>query len=328
MRYPRLLSRHPFFRYPFSLLRYLVLGTWYLAILALPADAQIEQLGYEVDPGFFQLPDGWNFGPTPGAARTPDGNILIFTRGPHALLEFDAEGTFVRELAHGQFETPHGLRVDAEGNIWTTDIAQQLVIKFDRDGRKQMVLGIRGNAGFEIDTLGLHAKLFDKPTDVAFDSDGNVYISDGYGNSRVVKYTSDGEYVMEWGEHGSEPGQFNLPHTIYVDSSNRVWVGDRNNHRIQVFDTDGNLLEVWDHVGYPWGLSLRRCRRQHVWMADGISRSGREAEPRRRNPWMCSVSPAGPSASSVGVHYLTELPDGSLIVAEIVSHRASRYLMK
>ena len=108
-------------------LRYLVLGTWYVAIMASSATAQHDQLSYDVDPDFFQLPEGWNFGPTPGAARTADGNILIYTRGPHALLEFDGDGTFVRELAHGEFETPHGLRVDADGNIWTTDIAQHLV---------------------------------------------------------------------------------------------------------------------------------------------------------------------------------------------------------
>ena len=243
-------------RYPSLLMRYMVLGTWYLTVSTSPTVAQNDQLWYVADPGFFHLPDGWNFGPTPGAAHTPDGNILIFTRGSHALLEFDEDGTFVRELAHGQFETPHGLRIDSDGNIWTTDIGQHLVVKFDRDGRKLMVLGVRRNAGFEIDTLGLHAKLFDKPTDVAFDRDGNVYVSDGYGNSRVVKYTSEGEYLMEWGEPGSEPGQFNLPHTIYVDSDNRVWVGDRNNQRIQIFDTVGKLIKVLDDGRPPLGAGL------------------------------------------------------------------------
>ena len=305
-------------RYSASLLRYMILGTSYLTMLTSPAAAQNDQLSYDIDPDFFQLPDGWNFGPTPGAARTPDGNILIYTRGPHALLEFDADGGFVRELAHGQFETPHGLRVDSEGNIWTTDIGQHLVVKFDRDGRKQMVLGIRGNAGFEIDTLGLRAKLFDKPTDVAFDRDGNVYISDGYGNSRVVKYTSDGEYVMEWGEYGSEPGQFNLPHTIYVDAANRVWVGDRNNHRIQIF-------EVWDHVGYPWGFAP--ASDDNIWMADGTADRVVKLSP--SGEILGSFGEAGRAVGKLGwVHCLTELPDGSLIVAEIVSHRASRYVTK
>ncbi len=302
--------------------RRLVLGT-YLALLTSLAVAQTDQLHYDVDPDFFHLPDGWNFGPTPGAAQTLDGNILIFTRGPHALLEFAEDGTFIRELAHGQFETPHGLRVDSDGNVWTTDVGQHLVIKFDRDGRKQMVLGIRGTAGFEIDTLGLHAGLFNRPTDVAFDRDGNVYVSDGYGNSRVVKYTSDGEYVTEWGEYGSEPGQFNLPHTIYVDSDNRVWVGDRNNRRIQIFDTDGALLEVWDHVGHPWGFAP--ASDGNVWMADGTANRVVKLSP--DGEIVGAFGEPGRSTGKLGwVHYLTELRDGSLILSEIVSHRASRYV--
>lgn len=296
----------------------------HLAVAPPKTDAQDPPtLAYEVDPDFFQLPEGWNFGPTPGAAKTSDGHILIFTRDEHALLEFAEDGTFVRELAPGQFMTPHGLRVGPGGAIWVTDIGHQLVLKLDRAGRKQMVLGIRGNAGLAIDTLGLWSPLFDKPTDVAFDSDGNIYVSDGYGNSRVVKYSADGEYLSEWGEHGSAPGQFNLPHTIYVDPSDRVWVGDRNNHRIQIFDTNGNLLEMWDHVGYPWGFEP--AADGNVWMADGTA--NRIVKLSLDGVILGTFGQPGRAVGRLGwAHYLTEMPDGSIIVAEIVAQRASRYV--
>lgn len=305
----------------------LVIGYWLLGIGGVVAfstvAAQPVELEYEVDADFFQLPDGWNFGQTPGAAKTPDGNILIFTREPHALLEFDGDGSFVRELAHGQFQGPHGLRVDPEGNIWTTDTQTHLVLKMDRDGRVQMVLGVKGQAGILLDTLGLYAHRFFQPTDVAFDSDGNIYVSDGYGNSRIVKFDREGEFIKAWGEKGSEPGRFDLPHSIWVDPDDRVWVADRNNRRVQIFDTDGNVLEVWDHLGVPWGFAP--AKDGNVWMADGtankIVKLGLDGEI------LGSFGEGGRSVGKMGwCHYLVEMDDGSLVVAEIVSHRPQRFV--
>ena len=302
---------------------YLLSVIW-VAVLFAPANAQPAMLDYQVDADFFKLPEGWNFGPTPGAVQRDDGNILIFTRGEHALLEFTSSGQFVRELAHGQFETPHGLRLDADGNIWTTDVASNLVIKFDPNGRKQMVLGLRGLSGVVYDTLGLYGRLFDKPTDIAFDSKGDVYISDGYGNFRVVKYTADGEYVTEWGERGTEPGQFDLPHSIFVDSRDRVWVADRNNSRIQVFDSDGNVLEVWDHLGTPWGFAA--ASDGNVWVADGSN--DRVAKVTLDGEMLGTFGEPGRAPGKLGwAHFLTELADGSIVVAEIVSHRPQRFVM-
>jgi DNA-binding beta-propeller fold protein YncE len=285
--------------------------------------AQDGLLKYEIDPDFFELPEGWNLGPTPGVVETDEGHILLFTRGSHQLLEFDDQGRFARELAPGQFEVPHGLRLDADGNIWTTDVGNHLVMKLDRDGRKQMVLGVRGQAGIVLDTLGLFAHRFNMPTDVAFDSGGNIYVADGYGNSRVVKFDPHGEFNKAWGEKGTAPGEFDLPHTIWIDASDRVWVGDRNNSRIQLFDTDGNLLDVWNEVGTPWGLA--EASDGNAWMADGTA--NRIVKLDMNGNVLGYFGEGGRAEGRIGwAHYLTELQDGSIVVAEIVSHRAQRFV--
>jgi DNA-binding beta-propeller fold protein YncE len=285
--------------------------------------AQGPTLPYEVDADFFQLPKGWNFGQTPGAAVKENGNIVIFTRDAHALLEFDSDGKFIRELAHGQFEGPHGLRIDRHGNIWTTDTRTHLVLKMDQDGRVEMVLGIKGQAGIMIDTLGLHGHRFNMPTDVAFDSLDNIYVSDGYGNSRIVKFAPDGVFLKAWGEKGDGPGQFSTPHSIWVDGSNRVWVADRDNSRIQIFDTEGSLIKIWDEVGRPWGFAP--AHDGHVWMADGTA--NRIVKLDLSGNILGSFGRGGRAVGSLGwAHYLVELEDGSIIVAEIVSHRPQRFV--
>lgn len=286
-----------------------------------------DELPFEVDSDFFKLPAGWNFGQTPGAALLPNGNILIFTRTEHALLEFEPDGRFVRELAHGMFTGPHGLRVDRHGNIWTTDTVTHLVYKFDGNGRKLLVLGVKGQAGFEIvpgENKGLHAHLFNKPTDVAFDAQDNIYVSDGYGNSRVVKFDADGNYLMAWGEHGTEPGQFDLPHSIYVDPDQRVWVADRDNERLQIFDTDGNLLKVLTGLGWPWGLAA--ASDGNLWMADGTN--NRIIKIDHDGNLLSRFGEPGRAKGKLGwVHYLVETSDGSLIVGEIVSERPQRFVL-
>lgn len=305
----------------------LVVGYWSLGFGGVvgisTASAQPMTLDYGVDPDFFQLPVGWNFGQTPGVAQTDDGHILIFTRDAHALLEFDEDGRFMRELAPGQFQTPHGLRVGPAGNIWTTDVGNHLVLKLNRDGRVLMVLGVKNQAGIVLDTLGLFAHRFNMPTDIAFDSNRNIYISDGYGNYRVVKFAPTGEFVKAWGERGSEPGQFDLPHSIWVDPDDRIWVADRSNRRVQIFDTDGNVLEVWDHLGVPWGFAP--ASDGTVWMADGTA--NRIVKLNLSGELLGTFGEGGRAIGKLGwAHFLVELRDRSLVVAEIVSHRPQRFV--
>lgn len=228
----------------------LILGAFgLLATAGFPASAQLPELPYQPVPDFFQLPPGANFGEAPGVAVNSQGHIFVFHRGAHPLVEFDASGKFLRALGEDLFSRPHGLRVDPDDNLWITDIGSHVVLKLNPAGRVLMVFGRKGRAGES-------EQEFNQPTDVGFGPGGEIYITDGYGNSRVVKFDRHGRYVKAWGTKGSAPGQFNLPHAVAVDTNGLVYVADRNNNRIQIFDADGTFLREWTHVGSPWGLAF------------------------------------------------------------------------
>jgi len=228
----------------------------------------IPDLGYAPVPDVFKLPEGLNFGPCSSVAVTAAGNILVFNRGEQALLEFDADGNYLRSLARGIFTNPHGLRVDAQGSIWATDTGSHIVVKMNAQGRILMVLGVSGRAT-EWHQAG-HLRCFNEPNDVAFGARGEIYVTQGHGKgeSRVLMFDADGTFVRTWGGEGKGPGQFNVPHSIVVDADGLLHVADRSNERIQVFDGEGNYVRETRHPGTPCGLALCNDRR-HLMMAHG-----------------------------------------------------------
>jgi sugar lactone lactonase YvrE len=235
--------------------------------LVQPSSAQqsVPQIPFDSVADFPKLPDGMNFGEVPGVAVNSKGHVFVFTRsnsasgpayGPTAaqLLEFTAEGDFVREIGKGLYAWAfaHSVRVDKDDNIWAIDKGSDMIVKFSPAGRVQWVFGRRKESADDAKPwehvnppLAPIDGMFREPTDVAWDSKGNIYISDGYINSRIAKYDMHGKWVKSWGEPGTEPGQFHLPHAIAIDSNDNVYVGDRSNHRIQVFDTDGKFLRMF-----------------------------------------------------------------------------------
>jgi streptogramin lyase len=227
------------------------------------AQQSAPQIQFDSVPDFLKLPDGMNFGEVPGVAVNSKGQVFVFTRSNSAtgpayapaaaqLLEFDRNGRFVREIGKGLYgwSFAHTVRIDRDDNIWAVDKGSDMIIRFNPAGRVTMVFGRRRESADERTKPWGHPSpplphvdgLFRQPTDVAWDSDGNIYISDGYVNSRVAKYDRNGDWVKSWGEYGRGPGQFRLPHTIAIDRNNNVYVGDRSNRRIQVFDTEGKYL--------------------------------------------------------------------------------------
>ena len=207
---------------------------------------------YEVQPGWAKLPAGWSFLEVVDVAVDARDRVYVFTRGEHPLLIFDREGNFLTSWGEGLFKRPHGITMGPKETLYLIDDGGHAVYQFTLDGKVLMTLGTPGKgAGF------MSGQPFNQPTKVArAPKTGELYISDGYGNARVHKYTSDGKHLFSWGECGTDPGQFNLVHSVVLDKAGRVFVADRENHRIQIFDSQGKLLAVWNNIHRPCGLHI------------------------------------------------------------------------
>ncbi len=219
------------------------------ALLALAGREPLPQpvTGYRVDPAWPKKPAEIAWGEMPGVAVDRQDRVWIFTRQQPALQIYASDGTFVKawtDLEHGR---AHHLKFDPEGNVWLTDINLHTVRKYTTEGKLLLTLGTPGEKGED-------ARHFNMPTDLAVTPAGDIFVSDGYGNNRVVHFTREGKYVKAWGKKGDAPGEFSLPHAIGVDSKGRLYVADRNNARMQVFSQDGKFLEQWRDIMIPWSV--------------------------------------------------------------------------
>ena len=191
------------------------------------------------------MPKGWYFGRVSAVATDSSGEVYVFQRGAEAdpIVVFDKDGKYLRSWGRDlDFGNEHGLRVDRDDNVWITDNGNHQVMKFTREGKLLLTLGVRGESGED-------DKHFYRPADITFGPDGSVYVADGYGNARVVKFSPEGEYITAWGKHGTGESEFNIVHSAAVDSKGTVYVSDRENNRIQIFDADGKFLRMWTHLG-------------------------------------------------------------------------------
>jgi DNA-binding beta-propeller fold protein YncE len=198
------------------------------------------------------MPDGWKFGRVSAVTSDAQGDVYVFHRGKKAdsVVVFDSKGIYTRSWGRDFFGNPHGIRVDKDGNVWCVDNGNQQVYKFTREGKLLQTWGTKGETGNDKTHFG-------RPTDIAWDRQtGDFFISDGYGNSRVVKFNKKGEYLLAWGKPGSGPSEFDTVHSIATDSKGRVYVSDRENNRIQIFNTDGKFLKQWTHLGATQGIDI------------------------------------------------------------------------
>jgi len=197
------------------------------------------------------MPNGWKFGRVSAVATDSAGRVYVFHRGQKAdpIVVFDAQGKYLRAWGRGMFGNPHALRIDKHDHVWVTDAGDHQVMEFTNEGQLLRTWGRKGKPGTDAET-------FNRPTDIAFAPSGDYYVSDGYGNSRVVKFSREGKYLLDWGKHGTGPGEFNTPHSIAVDSHGTVYVSDRENNRIQIFDADGKFLRQWTHLGATQNLFI------------------------------------------------------------------------
>jgi streptogramin lyase len=272
----------------------------------------------------------WNFIQVAAVATTARGNILVLHRGAQPIMEFEPSGKFVRGWGDGMFSegkvvyvpvpnrTPsrsnfsavygpagctscgaHSVRVDPQGNIWLVDAPGQVVYKMDPQGKDVlMLLGQKGVAGTGHNNFNL-------PTDVAFATNGDIYVSDGYGSPRVVKFSRDGKYLLEFGTRGAGPSEFGLPHNVVVDSEGRVYVTDRDHSRVEVFDSKGKFLKEWKTNG---GVStLFMTKDQHIWVGGVLTNLEGKVLGRLPFPEGGSNSGHGTAVTDAGDVYLAQL---------------------
>lgn len=206
---------------------------------------------YTVDPNWPQPPDGVAWGAMPGAVVDRQGHVWLFTRANPPVQVYDASGKYLRGWGDEHVGSAHFMRLDGKGNVWLADMKDHVVMQFTPEGKLIKTLGTRGEPGCD-------ATHFDRPTDMAIAPDGHVFVSDGYGNRRIAHFDADGRFVKAWGSDGTGPGQFSLPHSIVIDSRGRLYVADRSNVRIQVFDREGKLLAQWPDLLVPWGLAITK----------------------------------------------------------------------
>jgi len=308
--------------------------------LALSSSAE-EPIDFRPVAGFLKLTEDTKLGPCSGVDIDSRGHIYVIQRQSPPILCFDSSGKLLRSWGtpligrDPDMVGAHGIRVDKDDFIWITDRARHLVRKFDQTGQLLLTLGTEGSPG-------TGPNQFNRPADVAFGRLGEVYIADGYGNSRVMKFDRHGKFLRTWGDKGSAPGQFDLPHTIAVGLDERVYVGDRYNSRIQIFDSEGNLKETWPGF-VPCGMTFDRTGT--LFVADGVSKVlqidrrggivkswGTDAEELGLKPGQRSVPPiANPGGFRFVPHLLAADAQGNLYLADVPNqmlHKLERHRVK
>jgi DNA-binding beta-propeller fold protein YncE len=332
------------------------------------------EIHYQSVSNFLKLPADTYLGEVAGVAVNSKGNVFVFSRGNSTgpaygasaaqLLEFDAEGKFLREIGHNLYawSFAHSVKVDPQDNIWVADKGSDMLIKFTPEGRIAMVFGRKQEASDEGTEPLKHPKpplppvdgMFRQVTDVAWDSAGNAYISDGYINSRVAKVDKNGNWIKSWGEPGSQPGQFNTPHSIAVDAEDHIYVADRGNRRIQVFDRDGTFLrQITIDVpvdpnarpaignkpelpitgsqtmapGAPWAICITPAPQQVLYSSDGYP--GRIYKLSLEGKVLGVLGESGKQPKQFGwIHEIACPSENVLFVGELLNWRVQKLILE
>ena len=203
-------------------------------------------------------------GEVSGVAVDKFDHVWVFNRGPHGVIEFDRDGNMLQAWPEVPILSSHGIQIDPDGNVWLVDVVGHALMKFTREGKLLMVIANSGRAAGDNQSKGA----FNRPTGLRFFLNGDFLVSDGYVNSRVAKFSKDGIWQRQWGSKGTADGQFDLVHDVELDGKGKVYVADRRNNRIQVFDESGKYLSQWQNLGSPWGLTYS-AKENVLFMSDG-----------------------------------------------------------
>ncbi|MBW7990526.1 MAG: 6-bladed beta-propeller, partial [Planctomycetes bacterium] len=273
-----------------------------------------------------------------GIAVDKQDQIYIFTRSQPTVQVYKTDGTLLRAWYMEDSSGSHFIRIGPDGNIWTANISEHVVRKYNTKGKLLLTLGEPGIAGTD-------KGHFDKPTDMAILPTGDIFVSDGYGNRRVVHFDANGKYVNQWGQDGDGPGQFALPHSIVADSHERLYVADRENARVQVFDTNGKLLAVWADLITPWGLCM--TKKDEIWISGSSAMKDEEGKwlvlppsdqilmkldlkgkVLLRIPLEKTMVPPGKSGELDWIHAIALDSQGNLYLGDIQGKRAQKFSRK
>jgi hypothetical protein len=296
--------------------------------------ATVPEIAFESNTSLLKLPPDVYLGEAAGVAVNSKGHIFVYSRGGHTqLFEFDRDGKFIREIGKGLygFDFAHVVRADKDDNIWCVDEGANMVIKFNPEGRVLLVLGRK----WELVEGRPHQPeggaqppapqdwRFNRPTDVTWDPAGNIYVADGYNNSRVAKFDKNGNWIKAWGERGTGPGQFNIPHTISSDAQGNIYVGDRTNRRIQVFDSDGKFLRQFTNVEQPWAICITPGPNQVLYSAD--ANSGKIFKLDLKGTLLGTLGKFGKQPKEFGwVHEIDCRTENELLVGELLNWRVQK----
>lgn len=273
------------------------------------------QRNYERVSNWAKLPAGDSWQEMSGVDIDKKGNIYAFQRTPSRVMIFNTKGQFLRSWGNGLFSAAHGLRIDRQNNVWVTDKQSHLVMKFSRSGKLLMTLGLRGVVGGQESRTALNG-----PADVAFAPNGDVFVADGESaNARIVRYSKNGQFLGYWGVKGSGPGELMTPHSIVMDSRGRLYVANRGNKRVEIFDQNGVYLGQIANAGTPYGLAITAD--DVLYVADGTAGSEALTVVNTGNGDILAHKPG-----MTGAHMLAVDQKGAVYVAEVRGRAVEKFV--
>jgi len=285
------------------------------------------ELGYVAVPNPVAVPAGITMGASASVTFDKKGHLLVLTRGAQPFFEFDEKGAFIRAFGDGLFTRAHGVRLDGDGNIWATDVGAHVVYKLDQQGHVLLTLGTKGEAGEWNEAAG--SRKLNQPNDVALARNGDLFIVQGHtpgprGDARVLKFDKTGKFIKSWGGKGKGPGQFEVAHGIAIDAQGLLWVTDRENQRIQIFDGDGTFVREIKYAGLPCSLDIGR---QFIYMVNGFA--GQVLQLDLTGKVLAATGKAGTGPGEFGeAHFIAVSPKGELYVADSVNSALLKFVKK
>lgn len=296
--------------------------------LLVPQEAPL--LDYVAVANPLPVPDAAAMGASSDVAFDSKGHLFVLSRGTQPLTEFDENGKFIRAFGEGLFTRSHGIRIDKDGNIWATDVGAHTVMKLSHDGQVLLTLGTKGKAGEWNEAAG--SRLFNEPNDIAIAANGDLFITQGHtpgpgkGDPRVLKFDKNGTFIKTWGGKGTEPGKFDVAHGIAIDAKGLLWVTDRENQRIQIFDQDGKYIREIKYAGLPCSLDIGK---QYIYMVNGFA--GQLLRLDLDGKVLAAVGKPG-AAGTWGefgeAHFIAVSPKGEIYVADSVNRAVQKFVKK